>query len=172
MEMSGAKPPEGIPPLLPRSNSNQRTDRPSPTCDCASSFSWCGNTKSLPPPWTSITGPITSRIMELHSMCQPGRPGPQGESQDGSPGWGGGVRGGSMYGPSAAVCLTCNDDGHIDYKLQVHDSSGPAPGLAAFQSAKSAGLLLRPSTATRSPARLSSCCFVFDLSSGGGWLTH
>ncbi len=62
-----------------------------------------------------MTGPISRRIMALHSMCQPGRPGPQGESQVGS------------------------------------------PGLADFQRAKSEGLRLRLSRATRSPALLSSC---------------
>ena len=25
----------------------------------------------LPPPWMSVIGPMTSRIMVLHSMCQP-----------------------------------------------------------------------------------------------------
>ncbi len=72
-------------------------------------------TRSKPPPWMSMTGPISCRIMALHSMCQPGRPGPQGESQVGS------------------------------------------PGLADFQRAKSEGLRLRLSRATRSPALLSSC---------------
>ena len=33
-----------------------------------------------------MTGPISASIMALHSMCHPGRPGPQGDSQDGSPG--------------------------------------------------------------------------------------
>ena len=69
----------------------------------------------LPPPWMSMIGPMSSRIMALHSMCQPGRPGPQGLSQVGS------------------------------------------PGLAAFHSTKSAGWRLAALTATRSPARLSSC---------------
>jgi hypothetical protein len=58
----------------------------------------------------SIAGPNSARIMALHSMCHPGRPAPQGDSQVGS------------------------------------------PGLAAFHSAKSPGLLFRESTATRSPA--------------------
>jgi hypothetical protein len=63
----------------------------------------------------SITSPMSALIMLLHSMCQPGRPAPQGLSQHGS------------------------------------------PGLAAFHSAKSAAPRLRLSTATRCPARLSSC---------------
>ena len=77
-----------------------------------------------------MTGPMSSRIMALHSMCQPGRPGPQGLSQVGS------------------------------------------PGLAAFHSAKSAGLRLRESTSTRSPARLSSCRLASNqahVSSKAAW---
>lgn len=34
-----------------------------------------------------MTEPMSSRIMELHSMCHPGRPGPQGLGQLGSPGF-------------------------------------------------------------------------------------
>ena len=31
---------------------------PSPAAlDCARSFSWCGNTRSSPPPWMSNVGP-------------------------------------------------------------------------------------------------------------------
>ena len=69
----------------------------------------------LPPPWMSMTGPMSSRIMAEHSMCQPGRPRPHGLSHSGS------------------------------------------PGFAAFQSAKSPGLRLRPSTPTRCPAEPASC---------------
>lgn len=50
---------------------------------------WQGNTgPSYPhtPPWISMTGPITAWIMALHSMCHPGRPRPQGDSQLGSSG--------------------------------------------------------------------------------------
>jgi hypothetical protein len=47
----------------------------------------CSHTKSLPPPWMSITGPMSFRIMAEHSTCQPGRPGPQGLSHVGSPGF-------------------------------------------------------------------------------------
>lgn len=32
-----------------------------------------------------MTGPMSSRIMAEHSICQPGRPGPQGLSHRGSP---------------------------------------------------------------------------------------
>ena len=55
---------------------------------CAISFSWCGNTRSMPPPWMSNTffagssqarpppkgrSSVAIDIAE-HSMCQPGRP--------------------------------------------------------------------------------------------------
>jgi len=33
-----------------------------------------------------MSGPMSARIIALHSMCHPGRPGPQGLSQVGSPG--------------------------------------------------------------------------------------
>ncbi len=60
---------------------------PSPTArDWASSFSWCGNTRSRPPPWMSNVGPRYLVDMAEHSRCQPGRPGPHGVSQEGSPG--------------------------------------------------------------------------------------
>ncbi len=39
------------------------------------------------PVWMSIDSPSTSEAMAEHSMCQPGRPGPQGEGQAGSPGF-------------------------------------------------------------------------------------
>ena len=48
--------------------------------DCAISFSWCGKTRSSPPPWISKTGPSSSSAITEHSMCQPGRPRPHGES--------------------------------------------------------------------------------------------
>ena len=47
---------------------------------CAISFSWCGNTRSEPPPCTSNGTPSTSSAIAEHSMCQPGRPSPQGDS--------------------------------------------------------------------------------------------
>ena len=50
--------------------------------DCASSFSWCGKTRSSPPPWISNAGPSSSSAITEHSMCQPGRPRPHGESHD------------------------------------------------------------------------------------------
>ena len=53
---------------------------------CAISFSWCGNTRSLPPRWMSTCPPRYPADMTEHSMCQPGLPGPHGLSHDGSPG--------------------------------------------------------------------------------------
>ena len=44
--------------------------------DCAISFSWCGNTRSRPPPWISKLGPRYFSAIAEHSMCQPGRPAP------------------------------------------------------------------------------------------------
>ena len=49
----------------------------------AISFSWCGKTRSEPPPWTSNGMPSTSSAIAEHSMCQPGRPSPQGDSHAG-----------------------------------------------------------------------------------------
>ena len=51
--------------------------------DCAISFSWWGNCRSIPPPWMSKLSPRSSWLMAEHSMCQPGRPRPQGLSQPG-----------------------------------------------------------------------------------------
>ena len=48
-------------------------------------ISWCGKTRSEPPAWTSIVSPSSSSAMALHSMCQPGRPGPNGLSQTARP---------------------------------------------------------------------------------------
>ena len=48
--------------------------------DWATSFSWCGKTRSIPPPWISNAGPKNRSAIAEHSMCQPGRPRPQGES--------------------------------------------------------------------------------------------
>src|SRR4051794_8492867 len=52
----------------------------------AISFSWCGKIRSIPPPWMSKVAPRYLVDMAEHSRCQPGRPGPHGVSQDGSPG--------------------------------------------------------------------------------------
>ncbi len=59
---------------------------PATTWACEADISWCGNTRSLPPPWTSNGTPRYSMAMAAHSTCQPGRPGPNGLSHDGSPG--------------------------------------------------------------------------------------
>ena len=40
----------------------------------------------MPPPWMSMGRPRDCSIMAVHSMCQPGRPGPKGLSHTGSPG--------------------------------------------------------------------------------------
>lgn len=53
--------------------------------DCATSFSWCGKTRSIPPAWTSSVSPRNFRAIALHSMCHPGRPFPSGVSQNTSP---------------------------------------------------------------------------------------
>ena len=50
--------------------------------DCARSFSWWGKTRSRPPPWIRNSGPSVFSAIAEHSMCQPGRPGPQGESHE------------------------------------------------------------------------------------------
>ena len=63
-----------------------RWDAPWTHSDCAISFSWCGNTRSRPPPWMSSALPSVACAIAEHSMCHPGRPGPHGASQRGSPG--------------------------------------------------------------------------------------
>ena len=75
------------PPMvtMPRASSGARTGGPPPSA-WARSFSWCGNTRSLPPPWRSNPSPRMSSDIAEHSMCQPGRPLPHGESHAGSPG--------------------------------------------------------------------------------------
>ena len=47
---------------------------------CAISFSWWGKIRSEPPPWISKSTPRIASAMAEHSMCQPGRPSPQGDS--------------------------------------------------------------------------------------------
>src|SRR6476661_4995214 len=54
--------------------------------DCAISFSWCGKTRSMPPPWMSKVSPSSAADIAEHSMCQPGRPRPHGLSQPGKSG--------------------------------------------------------------------------------------
>ena len=48
--------------------------------DCANSFSLCGKTRSSPAMWISNGSPRNFSAIAEHSMCQPGRPRPQGES--------------------------------------------------------------------------------------------
>jgi len=43
---------------------------------CAASFSWCGNIRSLPPPWMSKPTPSNDSAIAEHSMCQPVARGP------------------------------------------------------------------------------------------------
>ena len=47
---------------------------------CARSSSWWGKRRSIPPVCTSIDVPSSLRLMALHSVCQPGKPTPQGVS--------------------------------------------------------------------------------------------
>ena len=53
---------------------------------CAISFSWCGKIRSFPPACMSNVSPSMLMLIAEHSICQPGRPLPHGESHDGSPG--------------------------------------------------------------------------------------
>ncbi len=48
----------------------------------ATSFSWWGKTRSEPPPWTAKSMPSSASAIAEHSMCQPGRPSPQGEGHE------------------------------------------------------------------------------------------
>ncbi len=64
-----------------RCASSTRAKRSPAASDCARSFSWCGKIRSRPPPCTSKSSPSCARAIAEHSMCQPGRPRPQGESQ-------------------------------------------------------------------------------------------
>jgi hypothetical protein len=45
----------------------------------------CVCVHTTPPPWMSIRSPKSALAIVLHSMCQPGRPGPHGEFHAGSP---------------------------------------------------------------------------------------
>ena len=75
-------PPTMTQPLCTQWRANSR---PAATA-WARSFSWWGKARSMPPPWMSKPSPRRSRDMTTHSVCHPGRPGPQGDSQLGSPG--------------------------------------------------------------------------------------
>ena len=55
--------------------------------DWAISFSWWGKIRSTPPQWISKVSPRYFMLMAEHSMCQPGRPMPQGLFHAGSPGF-------------------------------------------------------------------------------------
>ena len=77
------------PSLVSRPLCSQYVANVSPVYDSdwTSSFSWWGKTRSRPPPWMSKWRPRYFMLIAEHSMCQPGRPGPQGLSQEGSPGF-------------------------------------------------------------------------------------
>ena len=51
---------------------------------CATSHSWCGKIRSVPPPCRSRVGPSSCMDMAEHSMCHPGRPTPNGARHAGS----------------------------------------------------------------------------------------
>ncbi len=70
---------------MPECAHRREKRRPSATA-WARSFSWWGNARSSPPPCRSKSSPNRSRAITTHSVCQPGRPGPQGDGHDGSPG--------------------------------------------------------------------------------------
>src|SRR3989338_1329581 len=59
--------------------------RPEADSCWAISASWWGNIKSCPPPWMSYWGPKYLSVIAVSSICQPGRPSPNGAGQDGSP---------------------------------------------------------------------------------------
>src|SRR6185436_7662337 len=76
-------PPKVTQPLCTQKSTNRFPVAPSL---CAISFSWCGKIKSSPPPCKSRVGPQYFMLIAEHSMCHPGRPGPHGLGQEGSPG--------------------------------------------------------------------------------------
>ena len=53
---------------------------PVPHWLCAISFSWCGKIRSSPPACRSKVSPRYFMLIAEHSMCQPGRPRPNGAS--------------------------------------------------------------------------------------------
>ena len=50
---------------------------------CATSHSWCGKIRSVPPPCRSSVGPSSCIDIAEHSMCHPGRPTPNGRAPRG-----------------------------------------------------------------------------------------
>jgi hypothetical protein len=121
----------------------------------------------------SITGPSTSALIALHSMCHPGRPGPHGESQLTSPSLAAYKRLNLI--PRTSACRTTSVQRRIKHdklayprggchRIARHfEVKGRRDSLRTFHSAKSALFFLRSSTATRSPARLSSCTLCTRL---------
>ena len=67
---------------IPLCIQSRASGRPRAASVCAASFSWCGKTRSTPPPWMSNSTPSSASAIAEHSMCQPGRPAPHGESQE------------------------------------------------------------------------------------------
>ena len=86
--------------------------------DCAISFSWWGKMRSLPPPWISNTGPRWASAIAEHSMCQPGRPRPHGDSHHVS---------------SASLCA-------------FHSAKSRGSSLSSLGSSSSEGLRTEPSS--------------------------
>ncbi len=67
--------------IIPLCIHSRARGRPRAAHVCAASFSWWGKTRSDPPPWISKSTPRICSAIAEHSMCQPGRPRPQGASQ-------------------------------------------------------------------------------------------
>ncbi len=65
---------------------NTSPPAPNAALACAALISWCGKIRSEPPACTSNARPRYLVAIAAHSTCQPGRPWPNLESQDGSPG--------------------------------------------------------------------------------------
>ena len=83
------------PSSRPRSSGTRCAASSGRTCRCRTrpatapiSFSWCGKIRSLPPPCRSNVAPRCAAVIAEHSMCQPGRPGPQGRRPPGLAGLG------------------------------------------------------------------------------------
>jgi hypothetical protein len=66
--------------IMPLCIHSRASGFPRPASVCAISFSWWGNIRSEPPPWMSKSSPRIASAIAEHSMCQPGRPRPHGES--------------------------------------------------------------------------------------------
>ena len=67
--------------IMPLCTHSRASSSPRAARVWAASFSWWGKIRSEPPPWMSKPTPRARSAMAEHSMCQPGRPLPQGEGQ-------------------------------------------------------------------------------------------